>query len=190
MTKNQLRKEYKTLRNSLSQEEKSLYNERIFAVIKQLDWEKYTYVHIYLTLEKFNEPDTKPIIKWIKQVYPHIKLVVSKSDFENSKMCNFLLEEETILEKNAWGILEPISGTTLENHLLDLVFVPLLVVDRLGNRVGYGKGFYDRFLADCREDVKTVGLSFFEPIDLIEDVGDWDIKLKYCVTPGQLYEFK
>jgi len=72
---------------------------------------------------------------------------------------------------------------------IDLIFVPLLAFDETGNRVGYGKGFYDKFLTKCRPDAIKVGLSYFEAIDRISDSEQFDIPLNYCITPQRIYEF-
>jgi 5-formyltetrahydrofolate cyclo-ligase len=69
------------------------------------------------------------------------------------------------------------------------VLVPLLAFDESGYRVGYGKGFYDRFLQQCRKDVLTVGFSYFDAIDKIEDTHQFDVPLNYCITPHRIYEF-
>lgn len=190
MTKDQLRKEYKQSRNSLSITEKSTMNDSIFENLKQLDWNKYSYVHVYLTLERFNEPDTTPFIKWMREFHQDVNLVISKSDFVKGEMENYILDNKTQLEENKWGILEPVSGVLIEESKIDLVLVPLLVIDRRGNRVGYGKGFYDRFLQKCRTDIQSYGISYFEPIDSIEDIGEWDIPLSGCITPSKVYSFQ
>lgn len=70
-----------------------------------------------------------------------------------------------------------------------MVLIPLLAFDKKGYRVGYGKGFYDRFLADCRPDVVKVGLSVFEPIDEIADLNEFDIKMDFCITPNRVWQF-
>ena len=72
---------------------------------------------------------------------------------------------------------------------IEVVFVPLLGYDLKGNRVGYGKGFYDRFLSECKPETLKIGLSFFEPEELITDVFVEDVKLDYCVTPKETYQF-
>ena len=74
-------------------------------------------------------------------------------------------------------------------YLDDLIIVPLLAVDAQGHRVGYGKGFYDRFLSKCRPDCLKVGLNYFEPDERIVDVGEHDIKLDACVTPTEVFCF-
>jgi 5-formyltetrahydrofolate cyclo-ligase len=49
---------------------------------------------------------------------------------------------------------------------------------------------YDRFLKECKPGVKTVGLSFFEPVLAIEDLDAWDVPLHTVVTPDNIYHFK
>jgi 5-formyltetrahydrofolate cyclo-ligase len=115
-------------------------------------------------------------------VYPKINPV----DFS---MQHILQEEDTYFELNHYGIPEPVNGKTIDPLELDLVIVPLLGFDEQGNRVGYGKGYYDRFLSKCKEDVIKVGLSFLSPIDCIEDVDFFDKKLDFCITPECVYAF-
>jgi 5-formyltetrahydrofolate cyclo-ligase len=100
-----------------------------------------------------------------------------------------ILEEHGLFAKNKYEILEPIGDHSISPELIDLVFVPLLAVDLRGFRVGYGKGYYDRYLVRCRNNVIKIGFSFFEPIDAINDIGQFDVPLSYCITPSRLYEF-
>jgi 5-formyltetrahydrofolate cyclo-ligase len=100
-----------------------------------------------------------------------------------------LINEDTVYQTNEWGITEPKQGQSIAPQEIDLVFVPMLVCDQQGNRVGYGKGFYDRFLAQCREDVVKIGFSYFEPVERITDTADFDVPLTYCITPSATYEF-
>ncbi len=116
-------------------------------------------------------------------------IVLSKSDFETMLMTHYLLTDNTVIKKNAYNIPEPVDGIEITNNKIEVVFVPLLAFDKKGNRVGYGKGFYDRFLNDCKPDTIKVGLSFFEAEDSIDDVFKNDIKLDYCVTPERVYKF-
>lgn len=154
-----------------------------------MDWSGVHFIHLYIPIERLNEPDTLGFVRWLKEAYSDIQIVVSKSDFERGEMTHFLWNELTVLEANEWGILEPKDGTVVYELVLDVVLVPLLVVDKHGNRVGYGKGFYDRFLARCKPEVRSIGMSYFEPVEEIVDVEEWDVKLKYCVTPTRMYQF-
>jgi 5-formyltetrahydrofolate cyclo-ligase len=121
-------------------------------------------------------------------------VLISKSDFETREMTHYLLTDETIIKKNAYNIPEPVDDPEASGEVpdskIDVVFVPLLAFDKCGHRVGYGKGFYDRFLSKCKTDVVTIGLSFFEAKDEILDVNPNDFALNYCVTPLKVYQFK
>jgi 5-formyltetrahydrofolate cyclo-ligase len=72
---------------------------------------------------------------------------------------------------------------------LDMVFVPLIAFDEQGYRAGYGKGFYDRFLATCRPDCIKVGFSYFAAVDRLEDRHQFDVPLDLCITPHNAYVF-
>ena len=95
----------------------------------------------------------------------------------------------TPMRENRWGIPEPAAGREIAPETIDLVLIPLLAFDRKGHRVGYGKGYYDRFLKRCRGDCMKLGLSFFEPVDSIYDAGEHDVPLDLCVTPHRTYVF-
>lgn len=90
---------------------------------------------------------------------------------------------------NRYNIPEPVGGVAISPLLIDLVLVPLLAFDSKGYRVGYGKGYYDRYLSLCRPDVIKIGFSFFESVGGIEDIDEFDVPLSYCITPMRVYEF-
>lgn len=187
MNKSDLRKKYKTLRQELSPEaieDKSL---AIANRMLQLDiWEK-TYFHLFLTIEEQKEVETEFILQILAGYDKEI--VVAKSNFDTLGMTNYLLTDNTKFQKNEYNIYEPVDGIEVPNSKIEVVFVPLLAYDKKGNRVGYGKGFYDKFLSACNEDVIKIGVSFFEPEETIDDVFENDIRLNYCVTPTTSYEF-
>ena len=90
---------------------------------------------------------------------------------------------------NKFGIVEPSDGEKIDTADIDLVLTPLLTFDKTGNRVGFGKGFYDKIFSRCRSDVIKIGLSFFEATGIIEDINQFDVPLNYCVTPKKVYRF-
>jgi len=187
MTKKELRATYKNLRQQLSAND---IDEKSLAVANKIlslpIWE-LTYFHIFLPIESQKEINTEFILHLLSGKYKEI--VVSKSDFETRDMTHYLLTDNTKFKTNAYGIPEPINGLEVPPKTIDVVFVPLLAFDVLGNRVGYGKGFYDKFLSDCRPETIKIGLSFFEAVDAVNDVFESDIKLDYCVTPEKIYLF-
>jgi 5-formyltetrahydrofolate cyclo-ligase len=88
-----------------------------------------------------------------------------------------------------YGLLEPASGDIVDPASIDLVLVPLLILDTQGYRVGFGKGCYDKFLANCRPDCIKIGLSYFDPIEIIDDRDEFDVPLDFGVTPDNVYVF-
>lgn len=143
-----------------------------------------------MPIRKHNEVDTFSILNYFKHEVPALEIVIPRTNFEKLELVNVLYDHEyTILGRNKYDIPEPIHGKIISADQIDLVFIPLLAYDKKGNRVGYGKGFYDRFLASCRSDVKKVGLSFFEPVDEISDLNAFDIRLDACISPGKIWEF-
>lgn len=181
MLKSDLRKIYKQKRNDLTFEEIKCLQENIYAQIYNLDISEIQTVHLFLTLVKFKEIDTQPIINYFRS--KNIRIVVSKSDFKNSSLTHFYLEKDTQIELNKYGIPEPKNAIQAKEIDLDLVFVPLLISDENNYRVGYGKGFYDRFLSNCRKDCKKIGLNFFTPIKHIVDKNQFDISLDLVLYP-------
>ena len=73
--------------------------------------------------------------------------------------------------------------------MIDVVFIPLLAYDAKGHRIGYGKGFYDRFLQQCKPETLKIGLSFFEAETSIIPHEFTDISLDFCVHPKGIYQF-
>ncbi|RZJ51288.1 MAG: 5-formyltetrahydrofolate cyclo-ligase [Chryseobacterium sp.] len=185
--KKELRLEYKNFRKELSPDE---IEEKSLAIANNLIqlsiWDK-TYYHVFLPIEEQKEINTEYILHLLSGKDKEI--VVSKSDFETRGMSHFLLTDNTKIKKNEYNIPEPVNGLPVAPEMIDVVFVPLLVFDTLGNRVGYGKGFYDKFLSECKPETVKIGLSFFEAEDQIEDVFELDVKLNFCVTPLKTYTF-
>jgi 5-formyltetrahydrofolate cyclo-ligase len=187
MTKSDLRKKYKTLRDALSMSQIDDLSISIANQLLKLPIWNYSFYHIFLTIEEKKEVNTDYILNILSGKDKHI--VISKSNFKLGTMTHFLLTDNTIIKKNSLNIPEPIDGIEIDSKKLEVVFVPLLAFDKTGNRVGYGKGFYDRFLSECKPETIKIGLSFFEPETKIKDVYESDVKLDYCVTPKTVIHF-
>ncbi len=189
MDKAFLRKQYKKARAELSADEVLIFNRRISEQLLTLDYTTIKYIHTFLPILKHNEPNMWNYLEQLEKNYPQIRVVVSRANPLDYSMDHFLYSTELQLIENQWGISQPESGLKIEESMLDLVIVPLLVADTKGNRVGYGKGFYDRFLAKCRKDCLKVGVSFFDPVANISDVDRYDILLDKLVTPQTVFSF-
>lgn len=187
MTKQELRIKYKALRNALTQNELEELSLAIANKLLELPiWEK-SYFHIFLPITELNEVNTEFVLHLLSGKDKEI--CISKSDFETTKMTHYLLTDNTKIKKNNYNIPEPVDGIEVPSSKIEVVFVPLLAFDKKGNRVGYGKGFYDAFLSECNPNTIKIGLSFFEAEETIEAVFEGDIPLNYCVTPNTIYSF-
>lgn len=185
--KSTLRSKYKKLRKSLSEESVEEMSLQIAnQALKIAIWDK-TYYHIFLPITSKKEVNTEFLMHILQGKDKSI--VVSKADFLTSGMKHFLLQENTALKISEYGIPEPVSGIEVPPDILDVVFVPLLVYDQIGHRIGYGKGFYDRFLDSCSTNTIFVGLSFFDPESTII-YEDTDVPLDFCVTPEKVIDFR
>jgi len=186
MDKNAIREKYKALRLALSQDEIDSQSIAIANNALQLPiWEATNY-HIFLPIDGKNEVNTEFLLHILQGRDKSV--IIPKVDFESLEMKHYLLQENTELRISKYGIPEPISGITIMPDQIDIIFVPLLAYDSSGNRIGYGKGFYDRFLAQCSPKAIFVGLSLFSTEEKI-DASPTDIPLKYCVNPKQVYAF-
>jgi len=181
-----LRKKYIALRKSLMDDDVEAMSVKIANQSLKLDiWNKI-YYHIFLTIAHKKEVNTDYIMHILQGKDKSI--VVSKADFTTCHMHHILLQENTALKISGYGIPEPVSGIEIPPEMMDVVFVPLLAFDENGHRVGYGNGFYDRFLHKCKSDALFIGLSFFAPETKI-DSGETDIPLDFCITPEKIYQF-
>ncbi len=186
MLKNELRKIYLQKRKAISTKKASEFHENILANFEQFLPQEIRTAHIYLPIIDKAEIDTWPIIKflWSK----NIQVVVPKIE-SNTLMTTWHLTPETKLVENQYKVPEPIDAELANNESIDMIILPLLVCDIHGNRVGYGKGYYDAFLSSINRDLLKVGLGYFSPIDEKFTVNTWDVPLDYCITPEAVVRF-
>jgi 5-formyltetrahydrofolate cyclo-ligase len=188
MTKKEARLYFREQRKQLGHHLREKYQDLLLIRFQQLRLPFIGWLHAYLPMHDKVEPDPEPLVRSLEFSNPGLCLAVPRI-ISDTEMVHIRLTEQTELRRNEYGILEPLEGEALDPQVFDLVLVPLLGFDLQGQRVGYGKGYYDRFLASCREDVIKVGLSFFGPVNKIHDTAEWDIPLDYCITPEMVYEF-
>jgi 5-formyltetrahydrofolate cyclo-ligase len=187
MLKKDLRQKYKAKRQELNEVEIEDLSLAIANKVLTLPiWDK-TYFHVFLPITEHKEVNTEYILHLLSGKDKEI--VISKSDFASRNMTHFLLTDNTKIKKNEYHIPEPIDGLEVPTNKIDVVFVPLLTFDKTGHRVGYGKGFYDKFLLECKPETIKIGLSFFETEEIIEDIFENDVKLDYCVSPNEVFKF-
>ena len=185
LPKSELRKIYTEKRKSMSSAEVEDLSKSIFEqFLGAFDMSKVKNVHIFLPIKQKNEVSTWDFIEyfWKEGMSVFVPKMVQ------NEIKTIQLKPDTPLKENGWGILEP-EDNFVENIKFDIVITPLLYCDNQGNRVGYGKGFYDMFFSKTDRGALKVGVSFFPPAALISDVSEQDVPLDYLVTPTEVLSF-
>ncbi|MFD1142636.1 5-formyltetrahydrofolate cyclo-ligase [Larkinella insperata] len=196
MTKAELRDEFRRKRRALLktdwQNRCEALTDLFFAVLQGNHWQRaVSVISSFLPIERQQEVDTWLIIRKLWQDFPPIQVAAPVTDQAAGTLEHYPITPTTEFTKSRYGIPEPALNPSSLIHpsSFDLVLVPLLAFDQTGNRVGYGGGFYDRFLSECRPDCLKIGLSLFSPVDRIDDVYRGDISLDGCLTPDRIWTF-
>lgn len=190
MLKQELRKIYKNKRTELSASERMKLDDLLLIQLQNLAFENNVEVLMsYWPLEHHCEMNTLLYTHYLKHAIPNLRVAFPVINISAKEMKAIRVHEKTNFVENVFALLEPEEGDEIAPEEIDVIFVPLLAFDEEGFRVGYGKGFYDRFLKRCREDVITIGFSYFDPVEPISDRNQFDIPLRFCITPHKIYAF-
>jgi 5-formyltetrahydrofolate cyclo-ligase len=190
MTKIFLRELYKEKRSAMTELDRLRADDLLLIQFQHLAISNEVSVLLsYWPIQRHAEPNTHLMTDYLQFRMPGLQIAYPVTDFAENSMHILLVDDTTDFKINEYGIAEPVSGMQVEPIAIDMVFVPLLVFDTKGNRVGYGKGFYDRFLPACRKDVIKIGFSFFEPVEAIDGISQFDVPLTIGITPNAIYEF-
>jgi len=186
MLKKELRLKYTEKRNNVSPNK--LLDDSLSIANKLLKvspiW-SFNYYHIFLPITEKKEIDTSFILSILQGKDKNVLLPKIKGN----TLINYLLIDNVSIKKNKWNIPEPTDGIEVLADKIEVIFIPLLAFDIAGNRVGYGKGFYDRLLKESNSKIIKIGLSLFDAEEIITDVYKGDIPLDYCITPNKVYTF-
>lgn len=189
MNKAAARKYYREKRGALSAPVIEKYNDLLLIRFQEIPLPYIHIFHTYIPSEQLREPDTMRIVRFLQFRNPEMKVAAPRVNLKSLEMLHYPFTKAEGMVRNTFGIDEPAESTPIAPGEVDVVLVPLVAFDEKGHRVGYGKGFYDRFLAVCRPDVIKIGLCFFDPLPMIEDTREHDIPLSYCVTPFETYHW-
>jgi 5-formyltetrahydrofolate cyclo-ligase len=189
MLKKEVRKLYKKKRDELTPSQKLKWDDLLLIQFQKLSLPPLSTVLSFFPMIDKAEINTFIITDYLKFINPGLQIAYPKTNMLDFSMQALLTDEETEFEENMYQIPEPVNGDLIDPQLLDVVLIPMLAFDKKGNRVGYGKGFYDRFLKECDPDCLKIGLCYFDAIDAIEDAGNYDVPLNYCITPQMVYVF-
>ena len=187
MKKSELRKLIKRNRAEIPREVVRFFSDSIIEHLIQSFEFKDKLVNLFLPIQKFNEIDLTTFKVKIEEF--GAKVCINRSNFETFELTPILWDNQTIIQENNFGIPEPINGEKLEPQDIDIVLVPLLAFTKEGHRLGYGKGFYDRFLSKTASDCVHIGICHTNQAYQIDDVGTKDIALRYLISPEGIRTF-
>ena len=189
MRKDELRILYREKRAALSHRDVNRLQDLILIRFQQISIPFISVLHRFIPAKGKHEINPDPLADWLTFGNPGLLQVAPCIKKGTNELMHIVYNDETILAVNNWGIPEPQNGPEVNAEEIDMVLIPLLAFDRFGHRVGYGKGYYDRFLANCRPDCIKTGLSFFPAEEKITDTNTFDISMDFCITPDKIYEF-
>ncbi len=189
MLKTAARQLYREKRQALPAKERVKLDDLLLIQLQTAQLPFITFLLSYWPIEQNHEPNTHLFTDYLGFQNPELITCYPKSDFVDKTMQALQTDDDTRFRKNEYNLYEPEDGVVVNPAGLDMVFVPLLTFDKRGFRIGYGKGFYDRYLAQCRRECVKIGFSYFEPLDEIEDASLFDVPLNLCVTPTTVYVF-
>ncbi len=186
MDKNTLRKVYLEKRKMLSEAE---YERRNLLLTEQLKLfllqNNFQNIHIFLPILKNKEPNTFPFIRYIWTYQPQIPIITSISDLKLPEMQHFSIDKSVSIKPNKWGIPEPQNAKLFPLEEITCVIVPMVVGSKTGHRIGYGKGYYDRFLSQCSAGTYFLGISLSPLLDGDLYANQYDLKMDAIMTPFQ-----
>ena len=189
MRKQEARKTYNQKRTEISYGDKLKWDDLILINFQTIETPFLGTVFSFYPMEERNEVNAFLITDFLHFRNPSLQICYPKMAVNEPNMEAVACKADTVFEANAINILEPLENEIIAPEDIDLVLVPMLVCDTKGNRVGYGKGYYDRYLSRCKPSCIKVGLSYFEPIDRVEDADEFDVALNFCITPQKAYVF-
>ncbi|MDZ7757340.1 5-formyltetrahydrofolate cyclo-ligase [Rhodohalobacter sp.] len=181
--KRSLRKFYLQRRMQIPGDQIDLYNEAIFEKVKTLqEFQEADIIHIYASMDDRNEVDTFHIMDYTLKTKKRVIVPVMK---QAGKLKHCEIDSTSSLKKNSWGVPEPVNQNPLDEINPDIIFVPMVAGDLQKNRLGYGKGYYDRFLASTKS-VKA-GLLFEKQLsDESIPIDTYDVPLDILITEKRI----
>ncbi|RYY40606.1 MAG: 5-formyltetrahydrofolate cyclo-ligase [Chitinophagaceae bacterium] len=189
MTKKEARKQFREKRDAMDSSWQMKADDLILIQFQTVDFPFLEHVMSFYSIPEKKEVNSFLLTDYLHFRNPALQLAYPRMNADGNTMDAVLVSADEAFTDNEFGITEPIGNAIIGPEHLELVLVPLLAFDLQGHRVGYGKGYYDRFLAQVSEDCLKVGVSYFDPVERVGDADEFDIPLDLCITPGQVYVF-
>jgi 5-formyltetrahydrofolate cyclo-ligase len=189
----------KKLRQDLLAQRKAMSDEFVAQASRQIfeRWrnrfslKKVSFFHCYQTMPQKHEVATEDFTRFVYERHPQVNIVVPVMDDVHKTLRHAHIHDDVEMRKNRWGILEPHLPVDFVHPMqIDMVIVPLLGFDERGHRLGYGAGYYDRFLALVRPTCIKIGLCYSAGnLKSALPVEPHDVPLDFIVTELASYRF-
>lgn len=189
MLKKEARNIFKEERYTVSASDKMKWDDLLLIQFQTLNLPFIDCVFSFYPIEQNNEINTFLITDYLHFKNPHLQICYPKTNLKECTMQAIICHADSIFEANEYNIPEPLDNEIADPSSIDMVITPMLAFDTKGNRVGYGKGFFDRYLKNCRTNCIKVGFSYFGPVSSIDDANEFDVPLDFCITPQRTYVF-
>lgn len=185
MPKNELRDRLKKRRATVKKENRLQWDNLIKKHLQE--WDKYQKVERIMVYLSFNwEINTGPIVEDLWQAGKEVFVPVV--DKPTGALIPTAYARETTMTAADFGILEPVGSATIDPSSLDLVLVPGLAFTKEGYRIGYGGGYYDRFLKTTQ--ALRVGLCYSEFLVPKLPLDTWDKPVHFIATEKGVFRNK
>ncbi len=158
-------------------------------LINLVPWNKVRCLHTYAPIESKKEVDTWPLLRYVWEHQPHVTALAPT--IVKQQMINVAVDTKTKWHKNKLGVPEPTNApVSVLFHQFDIIIVPAVGFDKNGYRLGYGQGYYDKFLTN-QPHATTIGLAYANSeVKLGLPVEPHDVRLDCVVTEDGVLEFR
>ena len=189
MLKKEIRSLFKKKREDISSTDRMKWDDLLLIQFQTIEIPFLDFVLSFYPIEDNKEVNSFIVTDYLRFRNPNLQICYPRTNAKDTSMDAVICHADSIFETNSYNIPEPTDTLVADPGDLDMVLVPMLAFDLNGYRVGYGKGYYDRYLKECRQDCLKIGFSYFEPVDSVEDANYFDVPLDLCITPHRIYVF-
>jgi 5-formyltetrahydrofolate cyclo-ligase len=156
--KQRIREEILSLRNDHPKDERERKDEEIRRLLLSLpEFRRAKRILFYVSVR--GEVDTREMISESMRMGKNIAVPITEVETKSLSISE-LNDANKDMEPGAFGIPEPSYPIIISPESLDLMIIPGVAFDRSGNRIGYGMGFYDRFLSGLHKDIPSIALAY------------------------------
>jgi 5-formyltetrahydrofolate cyclo-ligase len=189
LDKNELRRKFLQIRKNISSDQKKIMDKKILNNFFMLDEikEKSKFLFYY------SLPYEVSTLKIIEKLIDEGKKIALPKVEKNEGLMNFyyISDINNDVHKGAYSIFEPNENfNKVSINEIDLIIVPGVVFDRKGSRIGFGKGYYDKFLNQFHHITK-IALTYSVQISEFEIITDkHDVIMDYIITEHEVIKIK